>query len=315
MEYVTISNTIEDLKNSIQQNGVGVLKGVISKDECKTTISKMHEWLNYKPKTEKIELGKPETWRNISKILYANHGGLIQHFDIGQAQFSWDLRQKQEIKSIFEKLWDTKDLIVSFDGSNITPPPEVTNLGWNNPNKLWLHTDQSPKKVGLCSIQGLVNLEDVDEGDATLLVLKGSNNYHAEFFAEHKVEAKGDWYKLNDEEMKWFINKGCKLQAIKASAGDMIFWDSRTIHMGVSPSKGRKNADRWRYVVYIAMFPRSFLTSSQLKKRIGYFKDGRTTNHWGNKLFPKLPRTYGGEISEMNPYILPELSEIGKSLI
>jgi hypothetical protein len=35
-----------------------------------------------------------------------------------------------------------------------------------------------------------------------------------------------------------------------------------------------------------------------LKKRIKYFEDRRTTNHWPNKIkvFPKTPRTFGGPV-------------------
>ena len=318
VKYIELSNTIENLKENIEKYGVGVIPNVLTSDECKDAINKDNTWLNYKPveENDKIKIDDKNSWRNIANVLHGNHGGLIQHFNIGQSQYAWDMRQNKKVKDIFEVLWNAKDLIVSFDGTNVTPPPEVTNLGWRNQNKMWLHTDQSHKKIGLQSVQGLVNLVDVDDSDATLCVLLGSNNLHQKFFDENKLETKNDWYKLkNDTEVKWFLDKGCELVAIKAPAGSMIFWDSRTIHMGIAPSKERQHKDRWRYVVYVAMFPRSKLTTKELEKRQKYFKNGRTTNHWGNRLFPKLPRTYGVAVAKMNPYIEPELNEIGKLLI
>ena len=294
-----------------------MIENILTPEECENIQNRAHQWLENVPKnnTDKVLRDDKKSWKNITKVLYAKHGGLIQHFGVGQSQFVWDVRQHPKVIDVFRKIWKDDNLITSFDAANITPPPEDTNLGWQNPDKHWLHTDQSPKKQGMQSIQGLVNLEDVSDGDATLCVVTSSNKLHSEFFTKMKKESKGDWYKLeNDNELKWFLDKGCQVVAISAPKGSMILWDSRTIHMGLSPQKMRKNI-RWRYVVYVAMFPRKSISTTNLKKRAEHIKNGRMTNHWGVKLFPKVPHTYGGAIPEIDEYIPPNLTDLGKSLI
>lgn len=317
LEYIYPVCNINDITNTIEHYGVAVVPNILTEMECHEIITRANQWLEDKPKNEqdKVKVNDKGTWKNISKVFYANHGGLMQYFNVGQAQFVWDVRQNPKVKNIFESIWQTEDLIVSFDGCNITPPPEITNRGWQSSNKHWLHTDQGNDKIGLKSIQGLANLESVDVGDATLCVLRSSNKYHEEFFATNNKQSKGDWYKLDDKDAEWFLNKDCAPYGIKAKKGDMILWDSRTIHMGLSPSKHRLNKEKWRYVIYVCMFPRQSMKEKDLNKRRKYFEDGRMTNHWSTKLFPKNPHTYGSQLYEMNEYTKPYLNEIGMSLL
>ena len=46
----------------------------------------------------------------------------------------------------------------------------------------------------------------------------------------------------------------------------MVFWDSRTIHCGVEPRKGREQQN-FRCVVYLCYTPRSLSTEKELKKK------------------------------------------------
>jgi len=310
---------VDEIVSTIEKYGVAVVENILTEEECKIGIDGANRWLESIAKNEedKIKLSDKNSLRFISQKMHAIHGGLIQHYSVGHSQYVWDIRQNPKVKSVFENIWKEKDLIVSFDGVNITPPPELTNLAWQNPKKHWFHTDQNNKKEGLQSIQGSVVLEDCFVGDATLCVISSSNRFHKEFFQEFKKEMKTDWYKIeSDEEVKWFLDKGCQIQAIAAYKGSMILWDSRTFHMGISPQKRRKIA-RWRYIVYVAMFPRRLISSTYLKKRKEWVKNGRMTNHWGNKLFPTKPQVYGREQYTFytNAYVEPILTEIGKSLI
>jgi ectoine hydroxylase-related dioxygenase (phytanoyl-CoA dioxygenase family) len=52
------------------------------------------------------------------------------------------------------------------------------------------------------------------------------------------LKAKNDWYKLNKEEEKFFLEKGCKIKKIMCPKGSLVLWDSRTIHCGVEALKG-----------------------------------------------------------------------------
>lgn len=50
--------------------------------------------------------------------------------------------------------WGTEELVVSFDGANISMPGEM-----QDPNQpAWYHIDQDPDRRGCLCVQGLVNL-------------------------------------------------------------------------------------------------------------------------------------------------------------
>lgn len=69
----------------------------------------------------------------------------------------------------------------------------------------------------------------------------------------------------------------------------MVFWDSRTIHMGTLPRKNRPNPDRWRFVIYVCYTPANLQTEEDSKlKRMAYIQN-RCTAHWpyGVRVFPK----------------------------
>ncbi len=64
------------------------------------------------------------------------------------------------------------------------------------------------------------------------------------------------------------------------------------------------------------MMPRYMSNKKALEKKQKAFNELRVTNHWANnpKLFPKSPRTYGGDIPDFNDIHPPQLNEIGRRL-
>lgn len=68
---------------------------------------------------------------------------LLKSWGVGVAPFMWDLRGNKRISDVFAELWKDPDLLVSFDGFSLLPPPEVTGIGWETPKQSsWLHCDQ-----------------------------------------------------------------------------------------------------------------------------------------------------------------------------
>ena len=54
----------------------------------------------------------------------------------------------------------------------------------------------------------------------------------------------------NDDQIEFYKNKGCNERYIRCPKGSMVFWDSRTLHCGVEPRKGRENQNfRFRQAV------------------------------------------------------------------
>ncbi len=326
-QYYATPNTLKDV---VEKYGVAIIKGVLDDGECTTMFNEMWDYLSHITRGWKIPIDKynPSTWRQFYE-LFPMHGMLIQHHEVGHCQASWNIRQNPKIAGIFAELWKCKpeELLVSFDGMSFGFPPETTNKGWYHPPKggtnfyetvgigTWFHTDQSFDRNDFECIQSWVTALDVNKGDATLAVLEGSNRFHGEFKEKYSPKSNGDWYKLSADEQRFYIEKGCKHVRIECKKGDMVFWDSRTIHCGTEPLKTRENP-HFRAVIYVCYMPRRLATTKELEKKKKAFNEYRTTSHWPHKikLFPKYPRTYGKVVEEADPVKKPILTELGMKL-
>jgi hypothetical protein len=157
---------------------------------------------------------------------------------------------------------------------------------------------------------------DVNRGDATLAFYEGSNNFHSEFGDVFGITDKGNWYKINEEQTKFYVDRGCMPKRIMCPKGSMVLWDSRTIHCGTEPIKGREKPN-FRCVAYLCYMPRSMATKKKLEKKIKAFEEMRMTTHWPCevKLFAKSPRTYGQEVPEILSLERPEIGPLGRRLV
>jgi hypothetical protein len=307
----------ETLENTLMLYGVAIIPNVLDEDECKIMVNSIWDFFEYITQdwATPIKREFPETWREFYK-LFPSHSMLIQHWGVGHAQASWDVRQNIKIVEIFAYIWkcDINDLLVSFDGLSFHFPPEITKRGWNR-NHTWYHTDQTFMKPNFECIQSWVTGFDINEGDATLSFMEGSNKYHGEFQAKFNVTDKKNWYKLSREEEEFYKNKGCSYKNIKCPKGSLILWDSRTIHCGVESVKTR-STPVFRAVIYLCYMPKRLCSEKNLKKKRKAFTDLRTTSHYPCeiKMFPKYPQTYGAPLPSVKVIEPPILSELGKSL-
>ena len=312
-DYKSYLATPDNFMRKLNKYGVCVIPNILSEDECATIKNKMWDEIKYICKN-RFDINNQDTWNNFYDLMPL-HSMLIQYHNIAHLQSVWDIRQHENIGNIFSKIWNIpkEELLTSFDGISINLPPEKTKRGWFLGND-WMHTDQASNKKGLQSIQGFVNLYPVNEGDATLTILEKSHKYHEEFFNYINIHDNNDWFKLNNEQKQWFINKGCNQFCVLAPSGSLVLWDSRTIHQGIEAQKGRTQ-ENFRMVVYTCLFPKDIFSEKIREKRKKYFQDMRVTNHWGTKMFPKNPRTYGRDVKEFNKPNPPILTEYGKLLI
>lgn len=311
---------LDTLRPTLDRYGVAILPNILSPEECGIMKFGMWNWLENVTKDFKIPINRenPESWRSFRE-LYPKHAMLIQQWSIGHAQMIWNLRTKDQILEPFERIWNVskEDLLVSFDGASFHFPPELTRFGWTNPNKQWLHSDQSFLRNDFECIQSWINAYDTNQGDATLTFLEGSHRYHKNFAEHFQNATSDDWHVLTEEETNWYIHtKHCPRINIKCPAGSMVFWDSRTIHSGKEPDKGRPRPN-YRCVVYLCYTPRAKANNKMLQKRIEAWNDLRTTSHWPHKpkLFPKIPRTYGKPLENIKQMPRPQIADIGWRLI
>lgn len=309
---------VENLKNTLDTFGVAIIPNVLNIEECENSCNDMWEYFEFISQnwSKPIDRTKPDSFRSFWN-LYPMHSMLLQHWNVGHAQFVWDLRQNDRIINTFSKgIWNCRsdELLVSFDGVSFHLPPEITKRGWYRGNK-WFHTDQSYMRPEFECVQSFVTLRDINVGDATLAIMEGSHNHHREFQETHNITDKKDWYKINDEQEKFYKQRGCQFKRITCPKGSMVYWDSRTIHCGVEPLKERQMPNI-RSIVYLCYMPREMCSSTNMKKKQKAFNEMRMTSHWPckPKLFAKYPRTYGGDIPDIEMINPPILNEVGMRL-
>ena len=188
-------------------------------------------------------------------------------------------------------------------------------------------------------VQGLVTLYDVTEESGGLCVIPGSHQFHEEVVprsASSKLRLDYVAIATSDEVLQ-------KLDGIVvgASAGDMIVWDSRTIHcntsatseivgkhyqsitdMGtsandkvssyISSDAVTSNCEIIRLVGYVCMLPRRTASRECLSHRKYQFRNYMRTSHW--------PIVDGDDLrtqhmfEDRDPDVVPDPVEIGTSL-
>lgn len=309
-KYVTDTNGLKDM---LTRYGVAIIPNVLSDTECTDTINGM--WTFFETLTAgwdtPIRRNDSKTWKNFTDLMPL-HNMLIQQHGVGHADVSWQVRQKPQIVDIFARFYDVdpNDLLVSFDGLSFHLPHEKTKIIPSN--KTWFHTDQSYTRNEFECVQSWVTAGDVNDGDATLAILEGSNKYHKDFAEHFHIADPMDWYKLNQTEEKFYTDRGCVAKKIKCPKGSLVLWDSRTIHYGAEPLKDRETMNL-RAIIYLCYMPRTLCSESNLEKKRNAFNTQSTTNHYpcNPKLFPFRTRK---QVKPVVKTIAPVLNDLGRRL-
>jgi len=267
-----------DWRADLQQNGYAVVKGAIPHDRAVQYQSRAFEWL--KSFDTELDLSKPETWIKENLPLQSDIS-TFRYYGVVHEKFMWDVRTEPGVLDAFTLLWNTDELLASFDALNITFPNRK-DIAKKVP---WEHIDQSPLRRGVHCVQGIANLSVSGPEDGGLLVYPGSHKYHDEFFDTQTDSASWDvmdWYPFKKEELEFFTARGCKPTKVCAEPGDLILWDSRTIHYGAEPSE---KSDVIRTVCYVAFTPATLASKDFLGKKKDLFERWSSTTHWPHDNF------------------------------
>ncbi|KAJ6079960.1 hypothetical protein N7467_009713 [Penicillium canescens] len=243
----------DDWRDEFHQNGCVVIKDVISPERAEYYREKQLQWL---------------------KNMYFAYGSPHE-------KMAWEARTEPKVMEIFEKLWETNELISSFDGMNISLPRRK-DLNWSP----WPHCDQNQNRKGMQAVQGLLNYAPNGPNDGGLMFMKGSSKLFDEFF-KHKRESFDhedapppeiefmDLVLFSQKDVKWLEEQGCELIKVNMEPGDFVLWDSRTMHYARLPE-----GNQIRHVQYICMTPRRFATSEALELKKQCFESFTGATHW-----------------------------------
>lgn len=266
-------------KDQLEEKGYCIVEDVLSPEEIEEARRNFDEWLHSSTQILAIH----------DKI---SPHGIFKHFNVGHQRHAWYIRTRPRVQEVFQEIWQSDDLVVSFDGSCYIP------ANCKKKDNIWTHTDQAPNKQGLRCVQGFVAL--TDNTHRSLVVYEGSHKLHEQYAKERNLTSSKDWL-LIDHEYLESIKEKKRVLAVKA--GSLVLWDSRTFHQ----NQYGGNCHEERIVQYVCFLPRKNLTEKMQEKRIEYFLDERTTSHWPYpvKVNGLQPQTYGNEILKIKYDELP----------
>ncbi|RDH28659.1 Clavaminate synthase-like protein [Aspergillus welwitschiae] len=301
-----------DWRDEFHKNGCVVIKNVISPERAKYYCDKQIEWL------KSFDLGFDEndesTWTT-EHLPISFKGGMYYGYAAPHENIAWEARTEPAVIEIFEKLWETKELLSSFDGMNISLPRR-RDVNWSP----WPHCDQNPNRKGMQAVQGLVNFAPNGPKDGGLMLMKGSAKLFDEFFAQDRdpydhedappPEMKYmDLFLFHQRDLKWFEDRGCELIKVNMDPGDLVLWDSRTMHYACLPE-----GDQIRHVQYVCMTPKRFATEKALELKKYCFENYMGTTHWPHcNIRPSTDKPMrNGKVcpkDRTEPYEKPELTD------
>lgn len=262
---------MEKIKQELAQNGYCIIPDILSTDEILHAKKLFYKWKESVPNLDSLH--------NI-----IDPHGIFKYHEVGHQEHAWYIRTRPTVIDIFKKLWNSDELIVSFDGSCYIPTE------FSKKDNIWTHTDQAPNSKGLQCYQGFVSLTDNKE--RTFVVYEGSHNYHEQYFKEKNINNSKNWQLIDHEKLNEMQNSK---KILNVSAGSLVLWDSRAFHQN---QYGKANSEE-RIVQYVCYLPKTHPknTKSQQIKRLKYLENRRTTSHWPSPINVngKQPQTFGDD--------------------
>ena len=209
---------------------------------------------------------------------------------MNHSDFCWNTRLLPKVKQAFAAIWQTDDLIVSYDAANVFRPWKW-NPNWLT-NSNWWHVDQSTQRgLDRVCVQGLVTYYDATADTGGLCVIPKSHNAYPEVAARlGKMPRTMDYARIPPQDPILQQHYGI---LVGAKAGDAILWDSRTIHCNtpaltaastvIGQDSREEHKEIIRLCAYVCMMPRSLASEEVLESRKLGFISRVGTSHWPTK--------------------------------
>ncbi|KAH8901715.1 hypothetical protein GQ53DRAFT_851727 [Thozetella sp. PMI_491] len=272
-----------DWRDDLIRDGYAIVKGAVPEENALKYADRMLALL------ESFGLGYDRNDKSTvhpDKLPVINEKGMLLNYGAAHEDFVWAIRSEPGVINAFEKVYATKDLIVSFDAVNYGFSNRA-NLPLNNP---WPHQDQDPLKPGFRCLQGLVNLLPNGPHDGGLIICKGahvlSEKFHEEMKDEPKIPAwTNEWFGYTENGMKWLETQGLEWVKVECGPGDLILCksfsrpnrDSRAPHYNKAPT-----GEQDRLAVYTCYMPVADATNEDLIRKKDAFEAWLGTTHWPN---------------------------------
>lgn len=293
-ELVTVRR-MEDIRYTLLQFGVCIVPQRVNEDMCAKTFNEMI-W-EFEKRNSSFIFDNLKTWNSLEA--FAPESNMIyRHWGFGQSQYVHDLRSDSCIIDCFESVWETRELICSFDAIALHVPGELCNRDYFHKHDRYIFK-QSPLNRGMQCIEGFVSLFDICDGDATMSFYLKSHQFFerysqdliSDFTNRTGKTSKEDIQKAFTsnitvvEDLDFFNKRGCTEFRVQCPSGSVILWDSRTLHQASQPLVGRENPNILAGA-YVCMVPVSRISEYAYSKKI-FIKRSleavenlRTTDHF-----------------------------------
>ena len=278
----------------LTDHGYAVIAGVLSSDECAQALELTWDYLE--ALGTGIDRHDWTTWDD-DRWPTAVHGGILPGHGIGHAAAQWFIRGVPEVKQAFAAIWDDDDLLVSFDGMALWRPWALRESWKTNRGGSWLHIDQNPiTRPGLQCVQGLVNLLPSSPATGGNVLIPGSHKTFAsipEVYPQRlgRLPLDVDHFRFPADDP---LLAGTPPIMCHLEAGDLLLWDSRTIHCSSgSLAPPEPKAELMRAISLICMMPRRRSTPDVLEKRKTAVERVISTTNWSDRFinadkFPQI---------------------------
>ena len=94
---------MEWIKDAFERDGYVIIPNILDQTEINEYIAEFNKWKN-----------SIENFEELHKRIH--YHGIIKYFEVGHQRFAWLARTNSKILEIFKFLWNTDELVTSFDG-------------------------------------------------------------------------------------------------------------------------------------------------------------------------------------------------------
>lgn len=274
----------------LESEGFVVIANALSSAEAATALDLT--WNYLEQLGTGIDRNDMSTWGD-DRWPIVTSGGIIPSLGIGHSEAQWFTRSVPAIKRAFAAIWDDDDLLVSFDGMALWRPTDVDPAWETTRGGSWLHVDQHPiTRPGMHCVQGAVSLMPSSPAAGGNILIPGSHKWFADIPKQYadRLGRLPDWldhfrFPVDDPRLQETPPVMCHLEA-----GDMMLWDSRTVHCsspGIEPAapSDATTPALIRAASLVCMMPKSRADDDVIAQRRAAVAARISTTNWSDRFF------------------------------
>lgn len=183
----------------------------------------------------------PRSWDNVPEDSKGTKILSKGFFEVDHDRIWAEIRQSVRLYIHHVLIWGRADLWTTFDRFGVKLPNHSESEG------LPLHIDQSPVLgTQYKFVQGVLALSDCPEESGVTVLVPNSRSMFGNF--KKYGLPKEEYISFENSSQEDLQELKSRLQPIPLRAGDILSWDSRTVHTNTSNT----SADRTRFIAFVS---------------------------------------------------------------